>query len=274
MPSHQNPDGTWHHLFSATWLETYARCPEQGRQRYYKLNQEGPSDYIALGGAVHAGIEEGIRTILDADPCEGTNSDTVHHLYARSWDAALGKLFQVEGELGYHGDKWDHGQLVDLIRQHLTTFYDEVYPTLKPVAAEQTFERELHSDPFRTISIRGSIDYIDEDLGVIDWKTAGNPHKPWEKQRFAMQPTVYSWIAGADGMRYVVFVHNKKPQTYEVSRTEQHTEWMRFQALQAARLIESGLPVWTPNDQGWWCSAKWCPAWDNCKGMFIKEEER
>lgn len=263
MPSHQDPTGVYHHTFSASWLEQFAKCAEQARYRYFRLLPSGANEYTALGAAVHRGIETFLRPV---DPDDRT---------AEAWDAAIAKLAAVESEEGYvNGGKWDHSQMVELLRQHLHTFKEEVYPGLEPVAVEQHFEREFYVDNFRTISLRGDIDYIDAQLGVVDWKTAGSPHKPWEKQKYAVQPTVYSWVAGTDSMRYVVFVHNKPPQTYIVTRTDEDVAWLRYVCLAAARHIEAHLPVWALNDSGWWCSRKWCPVYANnmCKGAFMKEE--
>lgn len=263
MPSEQLPDGRWTHTFSASWLKAFAVCPEQARRRYLKLTPYKATDYTALGSAVHAGIQ----TALEAKKNGATTLDV-----AGMHIAAVQTLDRVQAEEDYEQTKWTSDQLHELIRQHLATFQNEVYPEAAPIAVEHWFDEPLYTDHFRDIRVRGSIDCVDRREGIIDWKTAGSPHKIWEMQRFGTQPTVYCWawerITGKqqDQMRYVVFVHNKATQTYTVNRTAQHFEWLKFQCLAAARLIEAGLPMWTPNDQGWWCAEKWCAAWHQCKG--------
>lgn len=267
MPSHQDPAGRWHHTFSASWLKDFATCPEKARRRYFGITPNKVTEYTALGSAVHAGIEYELRGLLDKQP---TDADGMH-------GAARGVLERLWSDPTYEPQKMNEAEQERLVNQHLTTFTRETLPHLNPLVAEEQFNLELYHDAFRVIHIRGAIDCVDKNLGVIDWKTAGNPHKQWEKQRYEIQPTVYTWAwnklqgTNVDHMRYVVYIHDKGVQEYTVSRTPEHVDWLTFQALAAARQVESGLPIWTMNDSGWWCAAKWCPAYSACKGAFIKE---
>lgn len=267
MPSHQSPDGTWHHTFSASWLKEFATCPEKARRRYFGITPSKVTEFTSLGSAVHAGIEYRLRGLIDGTP---TNQDGMH---------AVGhdKLAELWSDPTYTAVKLNEQEQARLVAQHLDTFADQLLPHLQPLVAEEMFNLPLYKDGFRTINIRGAIDCVDRNLGVIDWKTAGSAHKQWEKQRYEVQPTVYTWAwntlqaAHIDHMRYVVFIHDKGIQEYTVTRNSEHVDWMTFQALAAARQVESGLPIWTMNDGGWWCAAKWCSAYDACKGSFIKE---
>lgn len=263
MPSHQTPDGRWHHVFSASWLKDYATCPERARRRYFDPVRKGPTDFVALGSAVHAGIEAALRARL------GEETPGVHA-------AAHSTLGAIEAEDGFAEVKFDAATRRRLIDQHLATFMGRVLPQLQPLLVEHDFQVGLYEDAFRTIEMRGRIDYVDAALGGIDWKTAGSPHKVWEQERWDVQSTVYALAEEArtgspvDSWRYVVFVHDKDMQTYAVERNDGHKSWLRLQALAAARHIEAGLPLWTLNDAGWWCAAKWCPVWDACKGAHVK----
>jgi RecB family exonuclease len=268
MPSHQAPDGRWHHTFSASWLKDYATCPEKARRRYYNITPRFSTAYTALGSAVHAGFEAALKPLLDPTADGGHESPLT---------VALEKLAQVQSEDGHVSD--DKLDTETLVRQHMGTFTAQTLPHMKPLVVEEKFDLPIYEDGFRTIRLRGAIDCVDANLGVIDWKTAGSPHKVWEKERYEVQPTVYVWawnlLTGqqVDHMRFVVFVHNKGVQEYTVSRDSDDVEWLKFKALGAARHVESGLPIWAMNDSGWWCSQKWCPAWDDCKGRFINGKE-
>lgn len=264
MPSHQSPDGRWHHTFSASWLKDFATCPEKARRRYFGVTPNTPTSYTALGSAVHAGIEAALNNLINSDDLDPVA-------------VAHEKLWEVQGEPGYTPDpSMEIGRLVS---QHIDTFQTQTLPHLHPLVAEEQFDLEIYSDAFRTIRLRGAIDCVDRTLGIIDWKTANNPHKVWEKERYEVQPVVYVWawnkLQGThhDHMRYVVFIHDKGVQEYTVNVKEGATDWLAFKCLSAARLVESGLPVWAMNDSGWWCAKKWCPAWDGCKGSFVKEEK-
>lgn len=264
MPSVQHGDGRWSHTFSASGLKSYLVCPEQGRRQYHKLMPWKSNEITTLGRAVHSGFEASLKEDLGPTPA----LRVAQHAFA---DGTL--------EPGFEWVKYSPEQVALYIECHMASFYKEVRPKLGAVqAVEEPFDLPLHEDPFRTIRLRGIIDCVTAD-DVIDWKTAGSPHKVWEVERYAIQPTVYTWawsqISGEnrDALRYVVFVHGKGIQDYKVVRVPTAIEWLKFQAIQFARLIESDLPFWTMNDQGWHCAEKWCGAWSDCKGKYLEGGE-
>lgn len=269
MPSHQSPEGIWHHTFSASWLKDFATCPEKARRRYFGITPNKVTEYTSLGSAVHAGIDHELSARL-----AGVDSG----VYGMR-DAARGKLEELWEDPTYEPQKMNEQEQWRLVQQHLTTFTEQTLPHLQPLVSEEQFDLELCHDAFRRIRIRGAIDCVDRNLGLIDWKTAGSPHKQWEKERYEIQPTVYTWAWNSlmgthvDHLRYVVYIHDKGVQEYTVKVTPEHVDWLKYKAVAAARMVESGLPVWAMNDSGWWCAKKWCAAWDNCKGAYIKEEK-
>lgn len=262
MPSTHNADGTWTHTLSASWMSTYAKCPEQARQRYYRLNPETSSELTALGRACHAAFEAIINQKAD------TRMLPAYQTYAKE------QFVKATQTAGFRWVKYTQEACYAYIDQHLITFVNEVLPGLRPIATEKAFDLPVYNDPFREIRFRGFIDYVDEE-GLWDWKTAGQPHKVWEKEKQDLQSVIYPWAyAHLEGkqfewMDYKVFIHGQHFQTYRLRYNSQKLEWLKFQALQAALLIEANLPHWTMNDQGWWCAPKWCDAWDNCKGKFL-----
>lgn len=271
MPSVKRADGKWIHTFSASWLKDFATCPERARRRYFGLLPKGPTDFTALGSAVHAGIEHAL--LGHGGESEGPAPVALEAAKA----AGLEVLEGIEADPEFREVKHSASERRRLLDQHLSTFYSEVLDSLQPVVVEHSFDVPLHSDPLREIRLRGRIDCVDARMGPIDWKTAGSPHKTWEAERWDVQSTVYLHAEAArtgrwaDSMRYVVFVHDKDPQTYTVIRQEGHLAWLVRQCLAAAQQVEAGLPAWTMNDAGWHCSAKWCPAYDHgCKGSVIE----
>lgn len=259
MPSTQQPDGRWQHTFSASWLSSFATCPEQARQRYFNLTPYSVNDYTALGSSLHRAIEVSLQAKIDG---QTPTIEIARHV-------AAVKFAEIEAEPSFEYVKWTAESAAVQLDKHIVTFFDEVLPITKPVAVEKEFNLSLFEDTFREVRLRGFIDYIDAELGVIDWKTSGAPYKPWEKERYEKQPTVYAWAENTDAMRYVVFVHGKSPQTFEVKRNDGHIEWLRRQALAAARLIEANLSIWPMVDSGWHCSPRWCSAWATCRGQFL-----
>jgi PD-(D/E)XK nuclease superfamily protein len=262
MPSTQLPDGRWEHTFSASWLTNFATCPEQARQRYLKLTPFTANDYTALGNGMHRAFEVSLQARIDGR--EITQEEACA--------AALAKFEEIAAEPGFEYKKWTHDSAITQMYQHIETFWAEIMPIAQPLAVEKEFNLPLLNDTFRSINLRGFIDCVDAELGVIDWKSAGSPYKQWEKERYEKQPTVYAWAENTDAMRYVVFVHGKAPQTFVVPRNDGHIEWLKRQALAAARLIEANISVWPMVDSGWHCSPKWCNAWATCRGQFLGDQ--
>jgi hypothetical protein len=180
VPSHQSPEGRWHHTFSASWLKDFATCPEKARRRYFGITANKVTEYTSLGSAVHAGIEYRLKGLIEGYKTAANGAHEVAYV----------KLQELWEDPTYAPEKMDEQEQKRLVFQHLDVFEAQTLPHLKPLVAEEKFDLKLYQDAFRTINIRGAIDCVDKNLGVIDWKTAGSPHKQWEKQRYEVQPTV------------------------------------------------------------------------------------
>lgn len=119
---------------------------------------------------------------------------------------------------------------------------------------------------------------------VWDWKTAGRQYESWEKERWAIQPSVYTWAACHEWpelndftdphtFTYAVMLKNGSTavQILDVERHQGHWNWMIRQARAIANMVrtnENG--PWPLMDHGWHCSPKWCGAWDACKGAELE----
>lgn len=256
MGSTQLGPGRWEHHFSASGLKDYLTCAEKGRRQYFRLLPDKQTEFTAMGRAVHKGIE---KSFVDENP----------------HDVAIEAFVEAAKHPNFQYVKYTPAECIDFISHHIINYTRFVKPHLpEPVAIEQWFDIPFYEDPFRTIYLRGAIDCVTE-RDIIDWKTAGSPHKIWEVDKYALQPAIYIWawnqLSGQDRdhLRYVVFVNGKGIQDYSITRTPAHVEWVKFQAIQFARMVESGLPYWTMNDQGWYCAEKWCSAWHDCKGKIL-----
>jgi hypothetical protein len=50
--------------------------------------------------------------------------------------------------------------------------------------------------------------------------------------------------------------------------------FLRRKVEAACRLVEAtDLESWSLNDAGWWCSEKWAPCWQICKGKHQQASE-
>lgn len=165
----------------------------------------------------------------------------------------------------------------------VTAWYDEVQPLITEIVATELVADQLTlwEDDRRVIAINGSIDLVGSvergPVQCVDWKTSGQKYQQWEKQRWAMQPTVYTW-AGVqlgvldedDEYPFTFFVMMKtgaeRVQRVDVSRHHGDWEWMKQKARRYAQMLELDQMLPT-NDTHALCSPTWCKAFSICKGL-------
>lgn len=264
-------EGRFVHTFRQSQINTFDLCPERARlsERFRR-----ETDAASVGTATHAAIEHALAAWHDAQPISVEELLEVAHRELDSID--------------YEPVKWAND---DTARRFLDTcvrnFYELVLATLPTVALlEVPFDLVFHEDATRVIRLSGRMDYVpgslDLDDCVRDWKTAGRKYQTWEYERWAIQPTVYTWAAHEMGLvreidpdfevhhvpfEYVVLgAHGV--QRFTVARTPTDWEWLRDKVVAMAVLAEADLAVWPRQDNHTLCSAKWCDAWSACKGQM------
>jgi len=272
------------HRFRQSWLGTLEKCPEMARHEHAGTMPRIESDATAVGTAFHEAVEAALS----------------------SWQtqgAPLRELDAIEiGQLAFDGlldqirwQKYNENSARKYIATAVSAWYRETLPQLGgPVAMEHSFDEVFHEDDERVIRLTGTIDYLDSKVGLVDWKTGSRKYELWEKQRWAIQPTVYTWawhgagsnplvgeqrealIEPTDRFTFTYFVHFRDGgvQRLEVMRTQADWSWLREKCIAVAQQIEAGLDSWPRNDAGWWCSARWCPifAAGECKGAHLGAE--
>lgn len=271
-------DGRRLHTFRQSSLKTLDNCMELARMEMSGLVPRTESDAASVGTAFHLGAELVLRDLRDTgQPLP----------LAAAIEVAQDEFSTLMATPDFRWIQLREGGARAFIEKALTRWYIDVLPRLQPLHMELQFgPLTLYEDSERVIVVTGTIDYIDAVLGILDWKTANRKYERWEYQRWAIQPTVYTWAAhelgavsvGADGripFTFMVAMKKKDVEIQEVAvtRHEGDWEWLRRRALAAARLIEAELPQWPLNDNGWWCSSKWCPVWSACKGATRHEDD-
>ncbi len=287
--THVRPDGRWEHRFRQSWLNTYFDCPERARREAYGEVDRVETDAANVGTALHYAAEDAIALLGEGillDPYE------VQDLWQKHWD-------QRNAELDIEFVKRTPAASQRYGLRAAEAFGAQVLPHLTPFATEIPFGPfVLHEDEQRVITATGTIDYIDAVHGMIDWKTASRPYEPWEKQRWAIQPTTYK-VGGAtvipdlkspwhDGpyngpmgiWHYAVFPEAAQVKTQWIKCERIHDGWDGWlvnQLLPIAYQLEAtergDLPVWPLRDQHALCSPTWCPSWDTCKGMTLSADD-
>lgn len=263
-------DGVTRVYYRQSWINTYLMCGERGRRDL--LTEEGiDNEFACLGTAFHAGVEAALSGAAET-PFEVA-------------EVAVAKLTELESLFEYQDMTRSEGII------HLTNWSRQLRRTVEFMelrgdksAVEVPFSIYIANHP-RLPEVEqwweGTIDAINYTKRyMVDWKTSSRQYQKWERQRWAVQPTVYTEYGrrvGALGtpsdFRYLVFERTKRSQfaqSVPVTRGPEHTAWL---ASMLWKPFEDRYAAeWQLNDQHVLCSPKWCEYWDDCKGKFIEPD--
>jgi hypothetical protein len=227
------------------------------------------SDLTVIGTAMHAVIEQVLR----------------EEISPRDAASAAPEALQMAAE----AEPWKSTgltpqEMIDQTRLMSAAWADQVYPIM-PMGGrvEYRFEFQIGETNGVPVWFEGTIDYVAPDNTVWDHKSSGRKYQQWEKQRWAVQPSVYCAAAVNDGLVnkvpvkffYDVMLRNGETQIVELQRDIGHISFVRKQALAAATFASTyGMDrEWPLNDQSALCSHIWCPFWDTCKGADMSASE-
>lgn len=263
-----------------SWLDTAMRCAERGRFAIVKPELDSmSSDAAVIGTGAHAGAE----TIM----LGGSYFEAL---------AAIEKAIHEEDAIGILWKDYDSvEELVAYAKLCFDAWMKDLHPWVlengfdgcKP---EQEFAEPIYQLPDgRWVGIKGTVDLPTMKNVIIDWKTSKRPYRVWEKQRHAVQPSVYGWAAVRGALQenhytwpldfyYGVMIRPKNlkgeaaTQIVRVRRTESHARWafkqiQTFVDLSLKTGLDSSWPLVTENN--FLCSQKWCPWYSLCRGAHI-----
>lgn len=257
--------------FRQSWLDTAFRCPERGRQAIVKPEwDEMTSDSALIGTAVHHGIEQFLHGNI-ASPT-GIAGEAESFLDTFTDDIKWTK-YDTQSDLKRQADVCAQGWVNDILPN---------LPNLDEARPEVTFKIPLWSQHGYTIGITGTIDLI-ADGQLWDWKTSARAYNARDKQKYAIQPTIYAMAAlnsdlvSADSFpmdfTYGIMIRGSKPkgQILKVTRHIGHADFATKRMMQLVDLFQFyGLDkTWPMNDEHFLCSATWCPWYSICRGAHI-----
>lgn len=285
-------DGTWEHHIRQSDINRFRKCPELQRRDLIGQVPEHEGDAALIGTAAHAGAAHALTCLMnetepDYSEClaavattlrDRWELPTLRQMQIRSYDEA------VELALGAFHAWW-------------TAWADSIDPSTID-AVELPFDVVAWREPKRVVYLTGTMDLRLTDRSVIDWKFPGDRYtgsNAWKHERYDNQPTHYLWaselLAGAnpllpnakspDGMTplrdeplpdftYGVVIRGKGiAEELEIRRTLGDIRFYRDELTAYVKLIEADLDRWPLNPTDWWCSDKWCPVWDNCRGNHM-----
>lgn len=256
--------------FRQSWLDTAFRCPERGRLAIIKPDWDSTtSDSALIGTSVHYAIEEHINgNIAEAD-MTSASADFLHD-------------FDEDIKWTKYESKRD---LIDQAKNCAKGWIKEIKPHLPDLSDARTevnFKVPLWSQHGMTVGITGTIDLV-TDNQMWDWKTSAREYRAREKQKHAIQPTIYTMAAlnsdlvTADSypmdFTYGIMMRGKTPkgQILKVTRNQGHADWATKRMMNLVDMYHHyGLDnPWPANDDHFLCSATWCPWYSICRGAYL-----
>ena len=256
-----------------SWLNDVLICPERARLAEVNPSFKSGSDATIIGTALHAGIEQVLAGVL---------TPTVDEMVPYCLNAYSELAKEPHKKSNIDGDK-----IPSYIESMATAWLTEIMPSVQfGGLIEQGFKVPLNiTVNGYEVWLSGTIDYIQPDGTIWDWKTASRTYYAKEKQKQAVQATVYAFAGIHSGwvtdypvtFRYGIMVRQESPkaQIVTVQRNKSHTD---FLCRQTASAIQQGLHLgfntaWLINDQHNLCSKQWCDFWSICKGANLRDSD-
>ena len=257
--------------FRQSWLDTAFRCPERGRQAIVKPEWDSmTSDSALIGTAVHHGIEQFLHGNI-ASPT-GIAGEAEQYLDSFTEDIKWTK-YETQQDLKQQADVCARGWTQDILPN---------LPNLDNAQPQVQFKIPLWSQHGFTVGITGTIDLIVEGQ-LIDWKTSARAYNARDKQKHAIQPTIYAMACLNSDLidqtsfpidfTYGVMIRGSKPkgQMLTVTRHQGHADFATKRMMQIVDMyMMYGLDrSWPMNDDHFLCNSTWCPWWSLCKGLHL-----
>ena len=269
--------------FRQSWLGNAENCPENGRRQLNEPDVDRTTSDAFIGTAAHYGIEKVIEGTCDPADI----GDAVVESYRTDPEAR---------EIVFTRPKTHQANIaecIDLSTRCAQAWVRDIMPhaPLEGARVEVKFDVDLFEYHGRRVSIKGTCDLVPAAGPLWDWKTSNSSYRQKDKQKWALQPTVYT-VADAFGgfgrynermpseFVYGVMIKLKKQcrgEMLTVQRTQRHQD-MLFQTLKDWIDLYEGMGVDGPSwpkkmDSNYLCSELWCPFYADCRGKHITAED-
>jgi hypothetical protein len=250
-----------------SWLGDIGICPERARLGVVRPDFRTGSDATIIGTAIHTGIEAVLqgKTTEFADMLEVVAND-----YESLETSNYKKTNIIQEEIPQY------------LESMSLAFYNEILPVVSLGGkTEMPFKVPLNIDvDGYAVWMEGTMDYVDSENNIWDWKTAKRAYNIKSKQKSAIQPTVYTYaahmlseeISEPPTFNYGIMIRQLTPksQIVPVIRTAEHWNWLKHQVRGAVSMaLRTGVNnQWVTNDESALCSESWCSFWSICKGAY------
>ncbi len=254
-----------------SWLNDVVLCPERARLGIVSKHMRSSTDSTIMGTAVHSAIEDVLNNKVEL---------------ADMGDVAMTAFTGLQKTEPYRETNIDPDKYETFILSMCESFKADILPNVSLGGhTEMKFEYPLGFTVMgHAIWCEGTMDYVDTNGVVWDWKTANRKYNQREKQSTSIQSTVYAGAVVHMGMtdfpvefNYGVMIRQAKPvgQIVPVHRNKNHMNWLRS-AVEPA--VTTALLVgmdnkWMINDTNNLCSERWCSFWSICKGAYLSSPD-
>ena len=261
-----------------SWLGDVMMCPERARLALKNPQIRMPSDATIIGTALHHGIETFINTAPDVGFAGAEVEEIIKVSVAEYQRLAL----EPHKKTGI-----DETKILAYLESMCLAWYTHILPQVE--LGGKTEHRfvlpiDIAIGGF-DVYIEGTMDYVSPSGVIWDWKTSGRAYSGAEKQKNAIQASMYAMAGTIQKMvpnendiefKYGIMIRQETPKAQVVClhRNQEHVVWIRNQIVSALRMgmtlgIDNG---WILNDQGHLCSSRWCDFWSMCKGATVSEQ--
>ena len=186
-------------------------CPYAAFLRYRAAIRNPINEYLALGNALHLGLEKGYTD-------EGFNGHQAHQIFEKEFNNLID---DEEVFIGYPKRKKMEADGASMLAR-FTKQVESGLITSRPYAVEAEFKI-----PFEGTNIVGRIDRVDyiPELGftIVDYKSGSKEPDPWFL-RHNLQLTAYAWACRelyGELPRQLVWHHLRNGKMLGTERTEE-----------------------------------------------------
>jgi hypothetical protein len=159
-----------------SWLNDLIICPERARLKLVKPELSGPSDATIMGTALHYGIEQVLA---------GASPAVLGTIALEHWEELKAQPYKVTN--------LDPDKSVGQILGMAEAFVDGILPTVQlggDVEYKFKYPMGITVDDWE-VWCEGTMDYLQPNGAIWDWKTSSRTYYAKEKQSQSIQATVY-----------------------------------------------------------------------------------
>jgi hypothetical protein len=235
--------------------------------RYVRNISTPPSGALTLGSSVDTAVTVNLRQKLKSG--QDLRLEAVLDEFSTDFDRRV-----KETEWGEENP----GAQKDLGARLVELHHDEVAPKIEPATVQERFVLETDAG----YDLEGVMDLTEKNGVIVDTKTSRAAYAATALEK-SFQPALYDFAfektrgKPAEGFRFDVLVKGGGRKGPSLQRVEgkvgaEDREWLFESISRVHKAISSGVALPAP-EGSWYCSAKWCGYWGQCKGRSGKREQ-